>query len=158
VALRVPRRGRRRAGQVAQDLGDRGAKLQHERGVEHVLAGRAPVHVARRLRIGRGHARGEMTDERDGGVAGPRRLPRDRFQVEVLGPGRVANRSDARAGDDTRLRLRVGQRRLEVQHGLQARAVREARPHLGLAEPSAMEVAHTSKNTVSSWPWSTMSK
>jgi hypothetical protein len=76
----------------------------------------------------------------------------------VLGPGRRANGRDAGVGDEARLRLRVGQRGLEVEHGLQARAVREARRHLGLAEQSAVEVAHTSKNTVSSCPWSTMSK
>ena len=79
-------------------------------------------------------------------------------QVVVLGAGGGANGGDAGAGHDARLRLRVGERGLEVEHGLQPRAVREARRHLGLAEQSAVEGAHTSKNTVSSWPWSTMSK
>jgi hypothetical protein len=158
VKLRVAGRGLRRAGEVTQDLGHRGAELQHEPGVEDVLAGRAPVHVARRVRIRGRHPRREMADEGDGDVARARRFPRYRAQVVVLGPGRGADGRDGGAGDDSDFGFRVREHGLDVEHGLQARAVREARRHPGLAEQSAVEVAHTSKNTVSSCPWSTMSK
>ena len=37
--------------EVGEQRIDRGAQLEHQRGVDDVLAGRAPMHVARRLRV-----------------------------------------------------------------------------------------------------------
>ena len=85
-------------------------------------------------------------------VATRRRLG-DRVQVVVLGPGRGARRrGDAEWGRRPPPPPRPASAASKSSIGLQARRSREQRRHLGLAEQSAVEVAHTSKNTVSSAP------
>lgn len=53
--------------QARQQQVERGAQLQYRAGVDDVLAGGAPVHPARGLRIVGGHARGQRLDQ---GMAG----------------------------------------------------------------------------------------
>ncbi len=58
-----------RAVEIRNQRVDRGAQLQHQRGVDDVLAGGAPMHVAGGRGIGLGHLGGECVDQRDGDIA-----------------------------------------------------------------------------------------
>jgi hypothetical protein len=72
----VPARQRGKAIDRAIDVGeqhiDTGAQAEHGAGIDHVLAGRAPMHIARRLGVRLGDVGGQRLDEGDGEVAGPR--------------------------------------------------------------------------------------
>jgi hypothetical protein len=61
------------AGQVAQAVVEQAqglARDQHHGGVDHVLAGAAPVHVARRFLVVQRHRLGQFLHQRDGQAAG----------------------------------------------------------------------------------------
>ena len=108
---------------------DRRAQLEHERGVDDVLAGRAPVHVARRARIGLGDLGGERIDQRDGDIAGGGGRFAQRRDVVAFGARRLGDRVDGARRNDADLRLGARQRDLEIEHALQARAIVERRAH-----------------------------
>ena len=75
-----------------------GAQFEHQRGVDDVLAGRAPMHVARGCRIGLGDLGGQRVDQRDGDVAGGRGRLGQRREVVALGLGGSAIRSAGERG------------------------------------------------------------
>ena len=118
---------------VRQTLQER-TELKDEAGVDCVLAGCAPVHMARRIRSVGSHESGQCRDGRDGGVAGPRSRLGERGNIEHLsaasardGVGR-SRRNDPEAG------LGPRQRGLEVEHPLQASAIVERLRARGGAE------------------------
>ena len=75
-----------KAGDRAIDVGeqrvDAGAEAEHGAGIDHVLAGRAPMHIARRRGIRLGDIGRQRLDEGDGKIAGPGRGVGQRGEVE----------------------------------------------------------------------------
>ena len=73
IAVLTRQSGKARDGaiDVGEQRVDAGAKAEHGAGIDHVLAGRAPMHITRRLGIHPGDIGRQRLDERDGEVAGP---------------------------------------------------------------------------------------
>ncbi len=67
---------------VGEQRVDAGAKPEHGAGIDDVLAGRAPMDIARRLGIRLRHVGRQRLDQRDGEVAGPGRSLGQRGEVE----------------------------------------------------------------------------
>ena len=84
VAMLTRQFGKARDGAI--DVGeqriDAGAQGQHGGGIDHVLAGGAPMHIARGVGVGLGDVGGQRLDERDREIAGPRRGLGQRGEVE----------------------------------------------------------------------------
>jgi hypothetical protein len=110
---------------------ERRAQLQHQRRVEHVLGGRAKVHVGRELGADRHPQRLDQRHHR--GARGRRRGTEVRH-VEPLRRRAVADAQCRLGRDHAELRLGPRQRRLDVEHRLQALPVREARRHFRVGE------------------------
>ena len=68
-----PGKARDGAVEVGQQRVDGGAQGQHCGGIDHVLAGGAPMHIARGIGVGLGDRGGQRLDQRDREIAGPRR-------------------------------------------------------------------------------------
>ena len=139
------------------------APLQHEPGVQGILAGGAPVHEARGVGIVLRDEGGEAADEGDDGIAGRRRLASQRLDVEVLGPALFRDRRSRRRGDDSGAREGGGEGGLEIQHPLDAGAVgeeiadgRPAEERIEEAHTGTRVIVQMSKNTVSWGPCRTM--
>ena len=67
---------------VGEQRVDAGAQAEHGAGIDDVLAGRAPMHIARGFGIHLGDVGRQRLDERDGEVAGPGRGLGQRGEVE----------------------------------------------------------------------------
>ena len=93
-------------------------ELQHEPGIQDVLARRAPVDEARRLAVVHGHLRRQVPHHRDHGVARLRRLGGDAGHVVQLGTGGRLNGLHATRGDHADRCLGMRQRGFDVQHPL----------------------------------------
>ncbi len=111
-----------RSGKVGPHDGDRASCAKREAGVDRVLAGRAPMHVAARLLVDLCRQR---LDERDGHVARKRRRSADLGNIVEPRVGGGLDRGNGGRRDDPHLRFRRRQRRLEIEHRLKARAVGE---------------------------------
>ena len=116
-----------KAGDGAVEIGqqriDRGAQGQHRRGIDHVLAGGAPMHIARGLGVGLGDsAVSALTSgiarlpERVAASASAARSNASALQAAAIGPA-------ALAGNDARWPLRRAPARLRN------RACAAGRPH-----------------------------
>ncbi len=75
VAMLARQFGKARDGAagIGEQRVDAGAQAEHGGGVDHVLAGRAPMHVARGVGIHLGDIGGQRLDEGDREIAGPGR-------------------------------------------------------------------------------------
>ena len=82
VLTRQSGKARDGAVDVGEQRVDAGAQAEHGAGIDDVLAGRAPMHVARRLGIHLGDVGRQRLDQRDGEVAGPGRGLGQRGEVE----------------------------------------------------------------------------
>ena len=82
VLTRQCGKARDRAASVGEQRVDAGAQAEHGAGVDDVLAGRAPMHIARGLGIRLGDVGRQRLDQRDGEIAGPRRGVGQGGQVE----------------------------------------------------------------------------
>jgi len=146
--------------QVATNYRVRALQLQNERGVQNVLSGRAKMDVARGF-VARDSA--EFLHNRDDRIADATRAFRDVIEPHVLDPSRAADRIGRVHRNQTKLRFRAGERSLDIEHELQMSIVRKQLPDfIGAIERSKnLRVcrmnAHTSKNTVSFSPCSTIS-
>ena len=67
---------------VAKQCVDRRTQGQHRGGIDDVLAGRAPMHIARGVGVGPRDIGCQRLDERDREIAGPRRSIRQRGEVK----------------------------------------------------------------------------
>ena len=115
--------------EIGQQRVDRGAQLEHERGIDNVLAGGAPVHVARGLGVGLGDFGGQCLDERNGHSGGLDRLLAERRDVITLGVRGFRDRIDAGCRDHPDGGLGARQRHLDIEHVLQPRAIIEDGTH-----------------------------
>ena len=95
---------------------------QHRRRVDDVLAGRPVVHVAGGFTS---HRRAQCTHERLGRVTGPAPLAPDALAVVEIGPARGGDRLDGLGGDQAGRCLRLCERPLAVEHGLEPGAIAE---------------------------------
>ena len=75
-------KARDRAAGIGQQRIDAGAQSEHGAGIDHVLAGRAPMHIARGVGIILGDICGQHLDEGDCEIAGPRRSLGERGKIE----------------------------------------------------------------------------
>ena len=84
IAVLTRQSGKARDGaiDVGEQRVDAGAKAEHGAGIDDVLAGRAPMHITRRLGIHLGDIGRQRLDEGDGEVAGPRRGVGQACEVE----------------------------------------------------------------------------
>ena len=96
--------------EIGQQRVDRGAQFQHQRGVDDILAGGAPMHEIGRLRVARGDRLRQRLDHGDGDVAGGRLRLDQRRDVVVLGVAGLADRGRAGRRDDADRGLGAGQR------------------------------------------------
>ena len=139
VTPRVGRGGADAPRQVVDRARNRRPELQHQAGIQDVLAGRTPVDEARRLRVGFRHPRGQMPHHRNNGVARLRRLGRELVRVVQLGAGRRLNRRHAACGHHAGVRLGRGQRHLDIQHRLKLGAPGEARRGVRVAQQPRLQ-------------------
>ncbi len=100
---------------------------EHRGRVQDVLAGRAPVDVARRVAA---DGLGKLPDERLDGVAGRPAPFRERRGIEAIGIARRRDRLGGVAGDDAGARLGERERALRVEHRLEPGAIRDCRTKL----------------------------
>ena len=106
--------------EIRQQRIDGGAQSQHGGGVDHVLAGGAPMHIARGLGVGPGDLGGERLDEGDGEIAGARRGLGQCRKIERFGLAGLRDRARRARGDDAGCRLGARQRCFEIEHVLEA--------------------------------------
>ena len=109
--------------EIGQQRIDRGAEFKHQRGVDDILAGGAPMHEIRRLLVARGDRLRQRIHHGDGDVAGGGRRFHERCDVVALSVAGLAD--DGRAGrrDHADRGLGAGQGGFEVEHALQPRAI-----------------------------------
>ena len=122
---------------VAKQGIDARAQAQHPCGIDHVLAGRAPMHIARGLRVGFRDMGGQRFDQGNGEVARTRRGLGQASEIEGFGPAGLCDGLGRALRNHARRGLGVRQRRLEIEHMLEGRHVvadgahRRAREHGG---------------------------
>ena len=133
VAMLPCEMGKTRDGAVdipAQRI-DRRAQGQHCRGIDDVLAGGAPVHIARGIGVGPGDIGGERLDEGDCEIAGAGRRVGEGGEIERRGPAGVLDRARRGRGDDPGSRLGARKRGFKIEHVLQIGHVVANRAHGG---------------------------
>ena len=96
------------------------AQGQHGGGIDHVLAGGAPVHIARRIGASPGDLGGECLDKRDREVTGARCRLGQCAEVERTGFAGFRNRIGRARGDDAICRLGARERGFKIEHVLEA--------------------------------------
>ena len=106
-------------------------QLEHQRGVDDVLAGRPPMHVARGRCIGLGDLGGERIDQRNGDVAGGHGFFAQRLKVVALRLGGIGDLVGGERWNDADGGLCACERDLEIEHALQPRAIVEDGAHGG---------------------------
>ena len=139
MAFGLRRKARNGAVEIGRERIDGGAQIEHERGVDDVLAGGAPVDVARRLLVDLVDLRGQSLDQRDRDVAGIDRGLAEGGEVIVVGPARRPDGPRGVARDDSDQAFRPRQRCLNLEHALEALAIGEQRPHGGAGEQGTEE-------------------
>jgi hypothetical protein len=108
---------RQHLGDLAPEDGVRLAQHQKVAGLGDVLRGRPPVHPAA-VRLA--HDAAELPDQRHDGVAGAGESLVDPGTVHEVQPGFRGDHLGRRGGNDPQVRLRPGQRDLDVEPGLPA--------------------------------------
>jgi hypothetical protein len=123
VLLRLRTEARDGAVEICDEGVDPFAQLEDQCGIDHVLAGRAPMHIAGSLLVGLGDFSGQHLHQRDGNVTAGHRILGDLAEIEPLGAAGIGNRRDSLGGNDAGRGFRPRQRRFEVEHPLQPRLV-----------------------------------
>src|SRR5437660_11073585 len=109
--------------QIGSDRIETIAQLQNEAGINRVLAGCAPVHVAHGFLVMLPDEFRQLSDNRDGEVARLDRSLRERLWVEEIGAALTGNRSGCGFRNDVELRFRSGQSGFKIEHALQTHIV-----------------------------------
>ena len=117
----------------ALDIGhqriDNGAQFEHQRGVDDVLAGRAPMHVAGGIGIDLGDFVGQRFHQRYRHVAGLHRLFGERREIVAVGLACFGDRIGGGRRNDADSGFGAHQSSLDVEHALQPGAVVDDKPH-----------------------------
>ena len=98
-------------------------QLEHQGGIDHILAGRSPVYVSCCGDIGLGHLGSQRPDQRDRDIARHGCLFSQGLGVIAFGAGGSGDMIGGERRYDAECGLRACERDLEVEHALQARAV-----------------------------------
>src|SRR5271170_6870821 len=147
--------------EVAAHQRKRALQLQYERGVQDVLGGRAKMNPARRF-VARDSAK--FLDQRDHRIADAPCAVRDVVEPQVFDSARARDRIGDWRRNQAERGFGASQCGLDIQHELQVSVVGKQRTDFVGAIKRAENLrvsgidAHTSKNTVSFSPCSTMSK
>ncbi|OIQ74173.1 hypothetical protein GALL_441770 [mine drainage metagenome] len=120
VLLREPGKAGNCAVDIREQHVDARAKGEHGSGVDHVLAGGAPVHIARRVRISLGDVRGQRLDEGNCEVAGPPGGVGQGGKVEAIRLAGTSDRAGRACRNDARCGFRARQGRFKIKHLLEA--------------------------------------
>jgi hypothetical protein len=123
------RKGGDRSVEIVQQRIYRRAQLEHQRRVDDILAGRAPMHITGSLRVGLFHFGGQRPDHRSGDIARNGRGLAECGQIVEFGPAGIDDQTDRGRRNDPKRPLRAGKRGFEVKHALQAGAIIEDRAH-----------------------------
>ena len=111
------------SGNGAVEIRDQGVdgspQAQHRGGVDHVLAGRAPVHIPRGGRVGTGDLRGQHLHQRNRKISRLYRSLGKCWTVERLGMTGVRDADDGTGWNDADRGFSARKGVLEVQHMLQ---------------------------------------
>ena len=106
--------------EIRDERGRRPLQLQHERRIDDVLAGCAPMDVMRGAGIDRFDLPGQLPNERNRQVPIRHRFCLERANVITVGMRGRLNRLHGLAGNDAQLRLDLRERGFDVEHRLQA--------------------------------------
>ncbi len=144
-------------GEIGFDDVDPLPDLQHERGIENVLGGRTPMHVAARIAARRA---AERPDHRDDGVADDPCAGADLLERQAIDCRGGGDRLGRSRRNYVEARLHPRQRRLDIEHALEQRPIVEHSMHLRRAVERTEDRAirridghrQTSRNTVSPLP------
>ncbi|MGY4377538.1 hypothetical protein ACVWZ3_005177 [Bradyrhizobium sp. i1.3.6] len=107
------------AAEIGIERIDAGAKREHGRGVDDVLARRAPMHVARGLRIGLADIGRERLDQGNREIAGSRRGLAQSGHIKAISLARGFDRAHRGCGNHIRGGLGACQGCLEIEHVLE---------------------------------------
>jgi hypothetical protein len=122
----LPREGgkaRNGAAGIRQQRIDARAQSQHGGGIDHVLAGGAPMHIARSLTICLGDVSGQRLDEGDREIAGTRRGLCQSDKVERAGVAGSRDRASGARWNHARRRLGAREGCFKIEHVLQTRQI-----------------------------------
>ena len=125
---RTPCKPARERDEVAPQMLERAAHLEHQRGVENILRGRTQMDVARGL-FARGAAK--LAHQRGHRHASLARALGDSLHSQILDTRRPGNRLGDWLGHQAKLGFGPRQRGLDVEHQLEMRRVGKERAHLG---------------------------
>ncbi len=161
-AMRAGQRGER-IGQLPQiGIEQRGRlpPLQHQAGVDDVLAGRAPMHVARGVLVVPCDGGRQLLDQRNGEIARAGRRRAERVQIRRRRGAHRADRRDGLRRDHAGLAFGLRQRGLHVEHRAHGGRIGPHRQH-GRCGEGAIEQSgghrgrtHT-RSITSAMPWPT---
>ena len=112
-----------RAVEVDEQGVDRRAQLEHQRGIDDVLAASAPMHEARGLLVVPANLDRQRIDYGKGDVARGAGSLQKRRDVVAVGLAGLADLDGRGCRDHADRGLGAGKRRLEVEHALQARPI-----------------------------------
>jgi hypothetical protein len=133
VAMLPRQLGKARDGaiEIRQQRVDGGAQGQHAGGIDHVLAGGAPMHMARGIRVGLGDLSGERLDQGDREIAGTCRGLGQISEIERACLAGFRDRARCVCGYDAGRRLGARKRCFKIQHVLEIGSIIADRAHGG---------------------------
>ncbi len=106
--------------------------LEELAGLRHVLGRRPPVHIAPGVALAGAIQLPDQGHER---MPGAGQAGSNRSEIEVREVCLASDLAGGAVGNDAQLGLRLGQGRFDVEPGLEARGLREQRPHAGVVDP-----------------------
>ncbi|SSL00239.1 Uncharacterised protein [Klebsiella pneumoniae] len=125
ITIRLESQGRQQLLKQSLSGIQRPAQLEHQSGVDGVLAGSAPVNVARSLRISRFYLGRQLFHQRDRQVTGSHRRLAQRGKIDGLVAAGRHNWPDRFRRHHPAGGLRLRQRRFKIQHALHPLRVAE---------------------------------
>ena len=140
IAMTLRQRSKRvrQSQQIRFDQVRRLPPLQHQTGIDDVLAGGAPMHVARGVFIMLRDSGSQLLDQRDRQVACAGRGIAERFQVQRRLGAHCANRRNGFGRNHAKRAFGLGERSLHIEHRAHGGCIGPHRQH-GWRGESAIE-------------------